>query len=95
MFELFLPLVSACTIIYYLLWKITSTENNDYQATSVVLTFDASTSRAYADIPIQPDDIYEDDEIFSVSLTPNDKSVTVGPPSTVTITDNDGWLKRL
>ena len=72
-----------------------SSESDDYQATSVVLTFDKSTSRACAEIPIQSDDVYEDDETFSVFLIPNDGSVTVGPPATITTTDDDGGLGQI
>ena len=65
----------------------------DYVSTSVTLTFDQANTRACSDISITPDDIYEDDETFSVTLTTGDEDVTLEPDNgIVTITDDDGGL---
>ena len=70
---------------------ITTSGDVDYVSTSVTLTFDESSTRACSDISITPDDILEDDETFSVTLTTGDGDVTLEPDtSVVTITDDDG-----
>jgi len=72
---------------------ITTSGDVDYVSTSVTLTFDESSTRVCGDISITPDDIYEDDETFSVTLTTGDGDVTLEPDSgVVTITDEDGGL---
>ena len=73
--------------------KMTVSGDVDYVSTSVTLTFDQSNTRACGDISITPDDIYEGDETFSVTLTTGDEDVTLEPDGgVVTITDNDGGL---
>ena len=75
---------------------ITTSGDVDYVSTSVILTFDQSNTRACGDISITPDDIYEDDETFSVTLTTGDEDVTLEPDGgIVTITDDDGSLHYL
>ena len=49
----------------------------DYDVVTATLTFDQSSTRACSDIPITPDDIYEGDETFSVTLTTGDEDVTL------------------
>ena len=72
---------------------ITTSGDVDYVSTSVTLTFDESSTRACSDISITPDDIYEGDETFSVTLTTGDGDVTLEPDSgVVTITDDDGGI---
>ena len=57
------------------------------------LTFDGSNTRECSEVPITDDNIYEDDETFSVTLTTGDEDVTLEPDSgVVTITDDDGGL---
>ena len=73
--------------------KITTSGDVDYVSTSVTLTFDESSTRVCSDISITPDDIYEGDETFSVTLTTGDGDVTLEPDSgVVTITDDDGGI---
>ena len=60
----------------------------------MTLTFTAIISTECTDISITPDDSYEGNETFSVSLTTRDTDVTLNPDrGQVTITDNDG-MKR-
>ena len=57
----------------------------------MTLTFSEISSTACTDISITPDDDYEGNEIFSVSLTTSDTDVTLNPDrGLVTITDDDG-----
>jgi len=65
----------------------------DYTSITTVLTFDGSNTRGCSDVPITDDNIYEDDETFSVTLTTEDGDVTLEPDSgVVIITDEDGGL---
>ena len=60
----------------------------------MTLTFNGTSTTACTDISITPDDDYEGNEIFSVSLTTTDSNVTLNPNrGQVTITDDDGKTK--
>ena len=66
----------------------------DYVLTSVTLTFNGTSTKACTDIPITPDDDYEENETFFVSLTTPDNNVTLNPDrGAVTIIDDDGMTK--
>ena len=65
-------------------------DQEDYGAVSVELTFSESVRRTCERIPIQNDSRVEDPEEFTVSLNSTDPDVIPGPPSTVTIVDDDG-----
>ena len=68
----------------------------DYVSTTVTLTFNGTSTTACTDISITPDDDYEGNEIFSVSLTTTDSNVTLNPDrGQVTITDDDGKTKSV
>ena len=61
----------------------------DYTRRTVVLTFDPITSRSCTDIPIINDDVPEDDETFTVTVT--DTGINITPDiGIVTIVDDDG-----
>ena len=67
-----------------------ATSPADFSSVSAELTFDESTSRACADIPIEDDQIVENPEVFRVVVDGDDPDVVFDPPSsTVTIIDND------
>ena len=67
-----------------------ATSPADYSSTTVGLTFDESTSRACADIPIEDDQIVENPEDFRVVVGGDDPDIVFDPSnSTVTIIDND------
>ena len=69
----------------------TATSPGDYSTFTVELTFNATSSRACTDIPIEDDTILENPENFTVVLTSDDPDVSFMPPtSVVTIIDNDG-----
>ena len=57
---------------------------------SVELTFSESVNQSCVRIPIQNDNRVEGQEEFTVTLNSTDTDVIVGPPSTVTIVDDDG-----
>lgn len=61
----------------------------DYQFVSVELTFSGSVNRSCVRIPIRNDSRVEDPELFNVTLNSTDPDVIPGPPSTVTIIDDD------
>ena len=66
----------------------------DYVLTSVTLTFNGTSTKACTDIPITPDDDYEENETFFVSLTTADSNVTLNPDrGALTIIDDDGMTK--
>ena len=74
----------------------TTSGGEDYVLTSVTLTFNGTNTKACADIPITPDDVYEGNETFFVSLTTADSNVTLNPDrGAVTIIDVDGMTKSL
>ena len=56
---------------------------------SVELTFSESVNQSCVRIPIQNDNRVEDQEEFTVTLNSTDTDVIVGPPSTVTVVDDD------
>ena len=63
----------------------------DYIATSSDLTFNASTSSQTVTIHIREDDIVEDSETITVTLTTADPAAILNPSSaSVTIEDDDG-----
>ena len=62
----------------------------------MTLTFNGTSTTTCTDISITPDDDYEGNETFSVSLTTTDSNVTLNPDrSQVTITDDDGKTKSV
>ena len=65
-------------------------DQEDYRAVSVELTFNGSVRRTCERIPIQNDSRVENPEEFTVTLNSTDPDVMPGPPSTVTIVDDDG-----
>ena len=70
--------------------KFLSADPEDFSGISEVLTFDQSTSRVCAEIPIEDDDISEDPEDFRVILTSEDPDVSSNrPEADVTIVDDD------
>ena len=79
---IFMPEVDIFTCIH--------PDQEDYRAVSVELTFSASVRRACVRVPIQNDDRVEEPEEFTVTLNSTDPDVIPGPPSTVTIVDDDG-----
>ena len=63
----------------------------DYSTVEETLMFDASNPRQCVDIPIQEDDVYENDEDFTVRLTsPDDDVILVEDEGTITIEDTSG-----
>lgn len=55
------------------------------------MTFDGSNTQECSEIPITDDDIYEEVEMFIVSLDTVDEDVTLEPNrGSVAIVDNDG-----
>ena len=68
----------------------------DYTSITVTLIFDGSNTRQCNEVAITDDNIYEDDETFSVTLTTGDEDVTLEPDNgIVTITDDDGSFHYL
>ena len=65
-------------------------DQEDYGAVSVELTFSESVRRTCERIPIQNNSRVENPEEFTVTLNSTDPDVIPGPPSTVTIVDDDG-----
>ena len=65
-------------------------DQEDYQAVSLELTLSERVNQSCVRIPIQNDDRVEDPEEFTVTLNSTDPDVMPGPPSTVTIVDDDG-----
>ena len=64
--------------------------SDDFTSGSVTLNFPASEMIVCTDIDITDDFLaMERDERFMVEITVDDPDVVPGPPSTVTITDND------
>ena len=78
-----------------LTFRLTTQDNSatspvDFSSISADLTFDESTSRACADIPIVDDQIVEIPEVFRIVIDGDDPDVVFDPPrSTVTVIDND------
>ena len=67
-----------------------ATSPADFSSVSVDVTFDESTSRACVDVPIEDDQIVENEEVFRVMVGGDDPDVVFDPPSsTVSIIDND------
>lgn len=70
---------------------ISHSANVDYDSIMETLMFDSSTSRQCEDIPITDDDILENDEQFTVTLTTSDDGVELDPErGTVVIEDSTG-----
>ena len=70
--------------------------NVDYNSISVTLTFDDSTSTACTEVNILGDNIPEGDELFTLTLSTEDDSVTISDDSdilTIEIADDDGVFK--
>ena len=65
-------------------------DQEDYRAVSVELTFSESARRTCERIPIQNDSRVENPEEFTVTLNSTDPDVIPGPPSTITVVDDDG-----
>ena len=65
-------------------------DQEDYRAVSVKLTFSESARRTCERIPIQNDSRVENPEEFTVTLNSTDPDVIPGPPSTITVVDDDG-----
>ncbi len=79
--------VFIATLLYFYLKRAYS----DYVAVTVDLVFDANTSRSCVSVTTTEDDIYEDSEVFDVTLEAADTGVTVAPDEgEITITDEDG-----
>ena len=65
-----------------------SEAGNDYTSVSMDLTFSATITSQTVMIMTSTDNVLEDDEEFTLSLTTGDSAVTVTTPSaTVTLTD--------
>ena len=62
----------------------------DYNGTAVTVTFPVGTTLVPVPISIVNDELHEDQERFSLSLSTSDPSVELGPNSTVEINDDDG-----
>ena len=85
--ELLLLLYTAGGELLLLLY----TAGVDYEITSVDLLFDADTATVCVRIPVDDDNILEEEERFDISLTTNDTAITLSPEEqSVTIIDNDG-----
>ncbi len=73
---------------------IPQTAPGDYTAENISLVFDPSTSRVCVNISTLDDSIYEDSEVFNVTVDTGDPYVIVtpdNPPTTlVQITDSGG-----
>lgn len=79
--------------IVYNLWHSTLAAPLDYQTVQQQLTFTSQSMRIPIPIPIQSDQIDEDDETFRVLLerVPPSSTVSLDPESAVvTISDDDG-----
>ena len=62
----------------------------DYNAVAETLTFDAGTSRACFNTSALQDELLEDDEDYSLTLTSDEPGLTLAPDvATVTIPDDD------
>src|SRR5262249_42485490 len=71
-----------------------SAEGGDYTGINQLVTFLAGNTSATVRIPIRPDTVSEDDKTFLVKLalpdsTPVPGGVTIGAPSTATVTIMD------
>ena len=65
----------------------------DYTTVTMELTFNADNTTQTVMIPIVGDNVVENTESFSVSLTSEDSAVTLGQSSTtVTIRDDDSKM---
>ena len=65
----------------------------DYDSISVILTFDDSTSTACTEVNILGDNVPEGDELFTLTLSTEDDSVTIRNSSdilAISIIDDDG-----
>jgi len=66
----------------------------DYGSVPCIITFPNGTTTISLDVPINDDDIYEDDEDFQLTINQNTlpNGITIGDTgsATVTIEDNEG-----
>ncbi len=67
------------TNLVSIMYVICSAAPTDYTGTSADLTFDGGTDRQCVTVPIINDDILEDTESFTASLTTSDSAVTLNP----------------
>ena len=73
-----------------------SPAGSDYTPVTTNLTFNSTNEAIPQTIPILDDLLLEGSEVFNVTLTTNNSSVTLLPNlTTVTIEDVEGKLKRL
>ena len=72
---------------------LSSPAPGDYDAITEVLIFSASVTRICRNVSSVEDDILEEDEDFTLTLTTTDGSVNLNPDeANVTIIDDDGML---
>lgn len=91
-------LCATSTCLIMLLWIIIRTTDHfyltapdDYGGADVtrVFIFPGGATTVSFPIPIVNDDVAEDVEQFTISLSTNDSLATLGPDSVVQITNND------
>ena len=69
---------------------------SDYTSVSRMVTFSAGQSNASVSVPISNDNVIEDSEMFSGSLSPVTENVDIGADTAnVTIMDDDGELMSI
>ena len=61
------------------------TDPDDYSGGVFNLTFGRNTNRTCADITIAVDDIFEDDEVFGVSVFSDDSAIQPGSATNVSV----------
>ena len=72
---------------------LSSPAPGDYDAVAEVLTFSTSVNRVCRNVSSVEDDIFEEDEDFTLTLTTADGSVDLNPDeANVTIIDDDRTL---
>ena len=84
--------MQGCSHIHIFIqpYNLSAIADDDFTSGSVTLNLPANEMVVCTDIDITDDFLaMEGDERFMVEITVDDPDVVPGPPSTVTITDND------
>ena len=75
----------------------TALSTSDYTSTDQILTFSSTNTRIIVPVPIQDDDVFENDEVFLANLEPDTANSVVfaiiqPEQATLRILDNDGMF---
>ena len=70
-------------------------EGDDYTMVNSVLTLNAAVGSACVEVATTEDDVLENDETFSISLTAADSAVMFGASMSTVVISNDGKSLKL